>query len=127
MAEFIGRNGKTWSCEERQVVSSIFDTNWAGQHDTNGKYWCIMTDHKTHENYCVESDVRHQFYMNAGRMLEYGETAVFNNEEVRGMSISEQMDYNMERVTGLVDCWGNLSTNSEATNEYLEWYYENIF
>lgn len=124
MAEFIGRNGKTWSCEERPVVSSIFDTNWAGQIDTNGNYWCIMTDHKTHENYCVDRQVFHDLYM-SGHSLDYGETAVFNGEEVRGLSSDEEQNYNMDRYIGLQDLWGNLSTNEEETDEYLELYFNN--
>jgi hypothetical protein len=104
------------------MVRSIFDICIAGQISTDGKYYCIHVDHKTHEYYALTKDAEKQAdYL--GYPLDENEEAIFNGEKVRGMTYDENELYNMDRLTAHVDLWGNIAVDEEFD---IDWYLENI-
>lgn len=89
-------------------VRSIFDQECAGQLDTGGDYYCIHIDHNIHEYYAVPKDINLKF-RKEGCMLEEGEVAEFCGEKVRGMTIMEEVRWNTDTLSALVDLWGNIA------------------
>ena len=104
-------------------IRSIFDRCCAGQIDINGNYYCIHTDHKTHEYYAMTVKNSHKAY-ELGRWLDDGEVAVFHGERVRAMTFEEERKYNEDRLLALVDLWGNIAVDEEFD---MEWYMEHCF
>lgn len=117
--ETITINGKQY--ELRSTITSIFDTEWAGQHGEDGNYYCLHIDHKTHKSYAVTRETELAF-LETGRPLEYGEEAVFNGEKVRCMTYSEEMAWNEDHLLAHVDLWGNIAIEEEFD---MEWYFDN--
>lgn len=103
-----------------ETIRSIFDTNIAGQEDTNGNYYVIHVDHKTHKMYAMTVENTRKAE-EIGRTLEPEEEAVFNGEKVRGMTWSEEEEWNMDRLMSHVDIWGNIAVDEPFD---YEWYYE---
>lgn len=100
---------------------SIFDDNIAGQHDTEGNYYCIHVDHKTHTKYAVSGKNTIAYHEAVGRPLEENEEAIFDGERVRGMTYSEECAWNEDRLMEHVDCWGNIAVDEPFD---MEWYLE---
>ncbi len=99
-------------------VRSIFDTHTAGQIATDGKYYCIHVDHKTHEHYALTREAEKQADL-LGYSLMENEQATFNGEKVRAMTAYEERLYNEDRLMACVDLWGNIAVE-EAFD--IEWY-----
>ena len=118
MVEFNNHFGKM-PLEKR--VRSIFDTHNAGQIATDGKYYCIHVDHKTHEYYALTKEAECQAD-SLGYPLSENQECVFNGEKVRGMTYYENELYNMDRLMAHVDLWGNIAVEEEFD---MEWYMEN--
>ena len=107
--------------ELENKIRSIFDNNIAGQIATDGNYYIIHVDHKTHEKYALSKEAEEE--ANAiGYLLEEEEKAIFNGEKVRAMTYGEEMLYNEDRLTAYVDLWGNIEVDEEFD---MEWYMEN--
>ena len=107
-------------CENK--VRSSFDFNIAGQIDTKGNYYCIYTDHKSHDRYCVTRETSMEFH-SSGRTLELNEEPTeICGELVRPMTFNEERLYNEDALMANVDAWGNIEAND--TFDY-EWYLEN--
>lgn len=118
------KNYGTMSIETE--IRSIFDRNCAGQIDVNGDYYCIHTDHKTHEKYALLREDEYKTN-SLGKKLEENENAEFHGEKVRGMTLEEEIMWNEDRLTALVDLWGNIAIDEKANVEYAKQYYENYF
>lgn len=88
-------------------IRSIFDNSIAGQTATNGNYYCIHVDHKTKQLYALTREA-HFLALSLGHLLEEGEVATFNGENVRGMTEKEERLYNEDRLVAYVDLWGNI-------------------
>lgn len=114
----------TWVMPLSEIVRSSFDHCIAGQIASDGNYYCIYSDHKTHENYAVTREVAYGFDA-LGRTLEEDEpeTEIAGNL-VRPMTWGEECEYNEDRLVMLVDQWGNICTDEKANEAYAEWYYE---
>lgn len=95
---------------QEKELRSIFDSLRAGQNDTNGNYYVIYYDYKTHELYALTvEDVN---MMDAkGRTLHENEMEVFCGEKVRGMTFEEEVKWNRDELFALVDIWGNISVD----------------
>ena len=107
--------------ELENKIRSIFDNNIAGQIATDGNYYIIHVDHKTHEKYALSKEAEAE--ANAmGYFLEEEEKAIFNSEKVRAMTYGEEMLYNEDRLTACVDLWGNIAVDEEFD---MKWYMEN--
>lgn len=91
-------------------IRSIFDTNIAGQIAEDGNYYIIHVDHKTHEKYALSKESEAEAKA-LGYILEEGQEAVFNGENVRGMTFDEEMKWNEDRLIACVDLWGNIAVN----------------
>ena len=102
-------------------IRSIFDTMVAGNIADDGNYYCIHTDHKTHEKYALTREAEKQADM-LGYTLEENQEATFNGEKVRGMTEHEDYLYNMDNLMEHVDLWGNIAVEEEFD---MEWYMEN--
>lgn len=102
-------------------IRSIFDTMVAGNIATDGKYYCIHTDHKTHEKYALTKEAENQADM-LGHTLAERQEAVFNGEKVRGMTIHEEILWNQDNLMAHIDLWGNIAVDEEFD---MEWYMEN--
>ena len=102
-------------------IRSIFDNNIAGQVATDGNYYLIHVDHKTHEIYTLSKEAEAEADA-MGYPLEEEEKAVFNGEKVRSMTYEEEMLYNEDKLTAYVDLWGNIAVDEEFD---MEWYMEN--
>ena len=108
--------------ELENKIRSIFDNNIAGQIATDGNYYIIHVDHKTHEKYALSKEAEAE--ANAmGYFLGEEEKAIFNSEKVRAMTYGEEMLYNEDRLTDCVDLWGNIAVDEEFN---MEWYMENF-
>jgi hypothetical protein len=103
------------------AIRSIFDNHTAGQIATDGEYYCIHRDHKTHEHYALTREAEKQAD-SMGYPLNDGEEAVFHGEKVRAMTAYEENLYNQDNLLECVDLWGNIATE-EAFD--LDWYMEN--
>ena len=108
----------TMPLEEK--IRSIFDEHIAGQIDTNGNYYCIHVDHKTHKYYAMTRE-NERNAEKIGRTLEPEEIAIFNGEKVRGMTWREEEEWNMYGLMAHVDIWGNIAVDEPFD---YEWYYE---
>lgn len=102
-------------------VRSIFDTHTAGQIATDGKYYCIHVDHKTHEHYALTKEAEKQVDL-LGYPLEENQEATFNGERVRAMTGYENNLWNQDRLMMHVDLWGNVAVDEEFD---MDWYMEN--
>lgn len=102
-------------------IRSIFDINIARQIATDGNYYCIHIDHKTHERYAISREASMNAY-SLGHILEEGQEAVFNGEKVRAMTYHELELYNEDRLLANVDIWGNIAVDDDFD---MEWYLEN--
>ena len=102
-------------------IRSIFDTMAAGNVADDGQYYCIHTDHKTHEYYALTREAEKEAY-NLGRTLQEDEVEIFNGEKVRGMSEYEDMLWNEDRLLAHIDLWGNIAVDEEFD---VEWYTDN--
>lgn len=102
-------------------IRSIFDRNCAGQIDTNGDYYCIHIDHKTHTMYAIPVEIEMQI-KETGRILSENEIATFHNEKVRGMTYEEERLWDEDNLLACVDLWGNIAVDEEFD---IEWYMEN--
>lgn len=100
---------------------SIFDSHFAGQRDTRGDYYCLLTCHKEHENYAVPKDNFLQFLEIGHPLNEDESSAEFNGEYVRPMTYSEECLYNEDRLMANVDLWGNIELNDTFDQK---WYLE---
>lgn len=108
---------------EEETVRSIFDSNIAGWLDENGDYYHIHMDHRSHKRYAV-SEENEERARQLGRILEEGETAVFNGESVRAMTYEEERKYNEDNLMLLVDLWGNVCTDEKENEEWSKWYHD---
>lgn len=106
---------KTMTVEQRP--RSIFDTNFAGQIDTNGEYYILYIDHKTHDKYAVHRD-NDKAFRKIGRTLNDGEIDTFDGKRVRGMSFNEERLWDENRLMAHVDLWGNIAMDEEYDVEY---------
>ena len=105
-------------------LRSIFDEHCAGQFATDGGYYCIHIDHKTHQHYALSKE--NECKVNdIGRPLDIGKSATFSGENVRGMTFEEECAWNDGRLMKLVDVWGNVCTDEKRNSEYARWYSEN--
>ena len=102
-------------------IRSIFDTHVAGQIATDGEYYCIHHDHKTHEHYALTREAEKQADA-LGYPLGIGQTATFNGEKVRPMTSYEERLWNEDNLMENVDLWGNIAIDEEFD---VEWYMEN--
>lgn len=102
-------------------IRSIFDAHTAGQFATDGEYYCIHVDHKTHEYYALTKEAEKQADMLGFPLIE-DETATFNGEKVRAMTFHEEDLYNQDRLLACVDLWGNIAVEEDFD---MEWYMEN--
>ena len=102
-------------------IRSIFDDNIAGQIATDGNYYLIHVDHKTHEIYALSKESEAEADA-MGYFLEKEKKAVFNGEKVRAMTHEEEMLYNEDRLTAYVDLWGNIAVDEKFD---MKWYMEN--
>lgn len=98
-------------------IRSIFDYSIAGQIATDGKYYCIHVDHKTHEKYAITRETEFKT-LSFGRTLSENEEVIFNGEKVRGMTWEEECQYNEDRLLACVDLWGNIAVDEEFDIEY---------
>lgn len=103
------------------AIRSIFDTLIAGQIATDGNYYCIHVDHKTHKKYALTKKAEDEA-RSLGYPLEYNQEAVFNCEKVRAMTEREEYLYNQDNLMAHVDLWGNIAVDEEFDTE---WYIEN--
>lgn len=103
------------------TIRSIFDTMVAGNYATDGKYYCIHTDHKTHEKYALTKEAEKQVDL-LGYPLDENQEATFNGEKVRAMTDYESHLWNQDRLMMHVDLWGNVAVEEEFD---IEWYMEN--
>ena len=102
-------------------IRSIFDDNIAGQIATDGNYYIIHVDHKTHEKYALSVEAEEE--ANAmGYILEEEQKAVFNDEKVRAMTYEEERLYNEGNLLACIDLWGNIAIDDEFD---IKWYMEN--
>ena len=102
-------------------IRSIFDTHTAGQIATDGNYYCIHVDHKTHKHYALTREAEKQADK-LGYPLNENEVEVFNGEKVRGMTSYETNLWNQDNLMSHVDLWGNIALDEEFD---IEWYMEN--
>ena len=102
-------------------IRSVFDYNIAGQISTDGNYYLIHVDHKTHEMYALSKEAEAEADA-MGYTLEEDEKAIFNGEKVRAMTYGEEMLYNEDRLPACVDLWGNIAVDEEID---IKWYMEN--
>ena len=107
--------------ELENKIRSIFDNNIAGQIATDGNYYIIHVDHKTHKKYALSKEAETEADA-MGYLLDEEEKAIFNGEKVRAMTYEEEMLYNEDRLTAYVDLWGNIAVDEEFD---MEWYMEN--
>ena len=110
-------NGKeiseTVEFDEREIplqlnVRSIFDERLGGFLRNSREYFIRLLDENGDE-YAIPSG--HFYFIKAnGETLEYGESAVFYGQKVRGMSESEEREWDEGGYDGLhiVDLWGNM-------------------
>jgi len=96
----------------------MFDRAIAGQIATDGNYYDILIDHKTHKPYAVTREVILEAYKQ-GRPLQPNETATFLGEEVRGMTDFEENLWNEDRLMECVDLWGNVALSEPFDIEYF--------
>ncbi len=118
MVEFNNHFGKM---PLENKIRSIFDIHTAGQLATDGKYYCIHVDHKTHEHYALTKEAEKQADL-LGYPLEENQEATFNGEKVRAMTDYESHLWNEDRLMMNVDLWGNVAVDEEFD---IEWYMEN--
>lgn len=102
-------------------IRSIFDTLIAGQTAIDGNYYCIHTDHKTHEKYALTKESENKI-RSLGYALDQNQEAIFNGEKVRGMTEQENYKYNMDNLMAHIDLWGNIAVEEEFD---MKWYMEN--
>ena len=101
-----------------ETIRSIFDQCIAGQPDSEGVYYCIHSDHKTHEWYALskENEARVQ---ELGHPLNDEEGIVqFNGELVRLMTFEEECAYNEDRLMKHVDLWGNVAVDEPFDTDW---------
>lgn len=103
-----------------ETLRSIFDHCVAGQLDIKGDYYCIYVDHKMHKRYALTAKDS-LAYRNLGHPLQENETATFNGEKVRGMTVREEMLWNEDQLCEHVDQWGNIAVDEPFD---MEWYME---
>ena len=103
-----------------ETIRSIFDHNVAGQIDNKGNYYVIIVDHVTHEYYAMTVENLNKADA-LGRTLEENEVAMFNGEKVRGMTFSEEREWDCDNLMAHVDLWGNVAVDEPFD---YEWYYE---
>ena len=90
------------------TIKSIFDTQIAGQYDSNGRYLLIFVDAKEKEKYALTKE---SYYAakKLGYTLEENHKATFNGERVRGMTFREERLWDEGELSDfLVDLWGNI-------------------
>ena len=102
-----------------EKIQSIFDINVAGQFATDGKYYCIHRNHKTHKYYALTREAEKQAD-DLGYTLEENQEAVFNGEKVRAMTFEEEKLWNEDRLYMVVDLWGNVAIEKEFD---FDWYF----
>lgn len=110
-------NNNYGTMELENTIRSIFDQNIAGQIATDGNYYCIHLDHKTHEMYALTRETETKA-KSLGYILEENQEAIFNGEKVRGMTYREAMDWNMDNLMAHVDLWGNIAVDEEFDIDY---------
>lgn len=122
MISFKSYYGYVTEMELDEKLRSIFDHQVEGNYATDGQYYCIHVDHKTHKRYALTRDISLKAF-ELGHPLETdGEVAVFNGEKVRAMTWDEERLYNEDRLMANVDLWGNIAVDEEFD---VEWYMEN--
>ena len=120
--EFLNRYGTgTYEYVLEENIRSIFDGIHGGNIATDGKYYVLHSDHKTHETYVLSKESEEKADA-LGYPLEENEIAIFNGEKVRGMTFKEECAWNEDRLLAHIDLWGNIAVNEEFD---YEWYYEN--
>ena len=112
------RTGKDRVLPLSPKLRSIFDRSIAGQIATDGNYYNILIDHKTHKPYTVTREVILETYKQ-GRPLKPNETATFLGEEVRGMTDIEEYLWNEDKLMEHVDLWGNIAVSEPFDVEYF--------
>lgn len=105
-------------------LRSIFDRVCAGQIATNGDYYCVHVDHKTHQCYALSKENEYKAIL-MGRTLVEGESDTFNRENVRGMTFDEECEHMEGRLLKLTDIWGNVCIDEVKNDEYTKWFLEN--
>lgn len=93
-------------------IRSIFDENVAGQIATDGEYYCIHFDHKSHQMYAL-TKAAEDTARALGHPLGEGEEAIFHGARVRGMTLAEERAYNEDSLCILVDLWGNIAVSED--------------
>lgn len=100
-------------------IKSIFDTQIAGQHDSNGRYLLIFVDAKDKEKYALTKE-SYRAAKKSGHVLEPNEKATFNGEHVRGMTFKEERAWDEGMLSDfLVDLWGNIGDSNEEKYKAL--------
>lgn len=105
----------------RKSITNSFDHCCAGQIGNDGIYYCIHTDHLTHEMYAVDIPTE-QAFTALGRPLGLNEPEqMVAGNLVRPMTAREEQLWNEDRLLANVDCWGNIEVNDTFDHE---WYME---
>lgn len=103
-----------------EKIKSIFDVNVAGQFATDGKYYCIHKNHKTHKYYALTKEAEKQAD-SLGYTLTENQKAVFNGEKVRAMTFEEERLWNEDRLYMVIDLWGNVGIDKDFD---FDWYFK---